>query len=115
MRLSLRNSNTSPDRSAKLIWPCQWIWAVLAVVCFANSANASGANKGISQYIRDQWGAEQGFPGGPVYAIAQTPDGYLWIGAERRLFRFDGFSFCLSQHNVSLPLPHDAGLCMVID
>jgi len=35
-------------------------------------------------------GAEQGFPGGPVYAIAQTPDGYLWIGAERGLIRFDG-------------------------
>ena len=115
MRLSLRNSNTSPDRSAKLIWPCQWIWAVLAVVCFANSANASGANKGISQYIRDQWGAEQGFPGGPVYAIAQTPDGYLWIGAERGLIRFDGLSFRFFQHTDSAPLPDGAVLGLVVD
>ncbi|HEX5689813.1 MAG TPA: two-component regulator propeller domain-containing protein, partial [Roseiflexaceae bacterium] len=48
--------------------------------------------------MRDQWGAEQGFPGGPVYAIAQTPDGYLWIGTEKGLVRFDGWRF--------QPFPH---------
>ncbi len=37
----------------------------------------------VSQYMHDEWGSEQGFPGGPVNAIAQTPDGYLWIGAEK--------------------------------
>jgi signal transduction histidine kinase/ligand-binding sensor domain-containing protein len=51
----------------------------------------------MSQYIRDKWGVDQGFPGGPVYAIAQTPDGYLWIGGERGLVRFDGISFQLVQ------------------
>jgi signal transduction histidine kinase/ligand-binding sensor domain-containing protein len=51
----------------------------------------------MSQYIRDQWGAEKGFPGGPVYAITQTADGYLWIGAEKGLIRFDGLNFNLIQ------------------
>ena len=41
------------------------------------------------------WGSESGFPGGPVYAIAQTSDGYLWIGAEKGLVRFDGLTFRL--------------------
>jgi hypothetical protein len=41
------------------------------------------------------WGTEQGFPRGPVYAIAQTPDGYLWIGTEAGLVRFDGWNFRL--------------------
>ena len=49
----------------------------------------------ISQYLRDRWGSESGFPGGPVYAIAQTSDGYLWIGAEKGLVRFDGLTFRL--------------------
>ena len=49
----------------------------------------------MSQYIRDHWGPEQGFPGGPVNAIAQSADGYLWIGAEKGLVRFDGISFRL--------------------
>jgi ligand-binding sensor domain-containing protein/signal transduction histidine kinase len=50
-----------------------------------------------SQYIRDSWGAAQGFPGGGVSAIAQTPDGYLWIGTEKGLVRFDGSEFRLEQ------------------
>ena len=37
----------------------------------------------MSQYIHDRWGSEKGFPGGPIYAITQTADGYLWIGTEK--------------------------------
>jgi ligand-binding sensor domain-containing protein/signal transduction histidine kinase len=47
----------------------------------------------MSQYVRDRWGTEQGFPRGPVYAITQTNDGYLWIGVEAGLLRFDGWKF----------------------
>lgn len=52
----------------------------------------------MSQYLRERWGAERGFPGGPVYAITQTADGYLWIGTEKGLIRFDGLNFNLIQH-----------------
>jgi signal transduction histidine kinase/ligand-binding sensor domain-containing protein len=52
-------------------------------------------SRAMSQYIRDHWGPEQGFPRGPVYAITQTPDGYLWIGTEAGLVRFDGWNFLL--------------------
>jgi signal transduction histidine kinase len=50
-------------------------------------------NRRLSQYIPDQWGEGRGLPGGPVYALAQTSDGYLWIGAEGGLVRFDGLTF----------------------
>lgn len=46
-----------------------------------------------SQYIHDRWGSARGFTGGSVSSIAQTPDGYLWIGSEKGLFRFDGLTF----------------------
>jgi ligand-binding sensor domain-containing protein/signal transduction histidine kinase len=49
----------------------------------------------MAQYRADQWGAEQGFPGGAAYAITQTADGYLWIGTENGLVRFDGLNFRL--------------------
>jgi signal transduction histidine kinase/ligand-binding sensor domain-containing protein len=51
----------------------------------------------MSQYLRDRWETEQGFPGGAVSAIAQTPDGYLWIGTENGLVRFDGLQFRIVQ------------------
>ena len=57
------------------------------------SAFALDPNRVMSQYLRDQWTTEQGFPRGPVYAISQTLDGYLWIGTGAGLVRFDGISF----------------------
>ncbi|HYP07892.1 MAG TPA: two-component regulator propeller domain-containing protein, partial [Bryobacteraceae bacterium] len=50
----------------------------------------------ITGRIRDRWGPESGFPPGPVYAISQAKDGYLWIGTEQGLVRFDGQSFRLT-------------------
>ena len=43
-----------------------------------------------SQYGHTAWTARDGFSLGAIFAIAQTPDGYLWLGAEFGLFRFDG-------------------------
>src|SRR6516165_9031028 len=59
----------------------------------------------ISQYRRERWGSERGFPGGNVAAIVQTTDGYLWIGAERGLIRFDGLNFQLFQQASPMTFP----------
>ena len=71
------------------------VLAGLAVICFLTSAHAVDPNRNMSQYIREQWGIERGFPGGTVHAITQTPDGYLWIGTDKGLVRFDGVNFTL--------------------
>ncbi|WP_263356742.1 ligand-binding sensor domain-containing protein [Acidicapsa ligni] len=47
----------------------------------------------MAQYVHAVWGADKGYAGGTVYAIAQTPDGYLWLGTEHGLVRFDGSEF----------------------
>ena len=65
--------------------------------------------------MRDHWGIEQGFPGGPVYAITQTPDGYLWLGTEKGLVRFDGFNFRLFTHTSSAVLPASPILDLMTD
>jgi signal transduction histidine kinase/ligand-binding sensor domain-containing protein len=44
----------------------------------------------ISQYAHTAWKVRDGFAKGFIYAIAQTPDGYLWLGTEFGLLRFDG-------------------------
>ena len=59
----------------------------------ATGASALDPNRLPSRYIREQWTIESGFSGGAVNAIAQTADGYLWIGTDRGLIRFDGFNF----------------------
>jgi ligand-binding sensor domain-containing protein len=44
----------------------------------------------VSQYAHTSWKIRDGFTKGQIRAIAQTPDGYLWLGTEFGLLRFDG-------------------------
>jgi ligand-binding sensor domain-containing protein len=71
----------------------RWTFIGIVLAGLATDARALGPNRLPSQYVRQQWTAETGFPGGAVNGIAQTADGYLWIGTDRGLIRFDGFNF----------------------
>ena len=97
-------SASSTFRSPRLTSRRCALWQVLfvAVTCLA-AARASAGEAAGSEYRREQWGSDRGFPGGPVYAIAQTPDGYLWIGAEKGLVRFDGVAFRLLHPAAAAP------------
>jgi len=44
----------------------------------------------VSQYAHTSWKIRDGFFKGQISSIAQTPDGYLWLGTEFGLLRFDG-------------------------
>jgi ligand-binding sensor domain-containing protein len=44
----------------------------------------------INRYAHKAWTVRDGFFKGSIYAIAQTPDGYLWMGTEFGVIRFDG-------------------------
>ena len=70
--------------------------AVLALVLLAPlPAPADHADRPLAQATLDGWEAGQGLPQNTVQAIAQTPDGYLWVGTQEGLARFDGAQFTL--------------------
>lgn len=58
--------------------------ALLAVV---------GIEARAADYVIDFWDASRGLPGNSATAIAQTPEGYLWVGGYDGLARFDGVRF----------------------
>ncbi len=68
---------------------------ILFIVCVLLSAFslALDPHKKITQYIHEVWGIQQGLPQNSVYTIIQTRDGYLWLGTEEGLARFDGVRF----------------------
>jgi signal transduction histidine kinase/ligand-binding sensor domain-containing protein len=47
----------------------------------------------VSQYGHTTWTIRDGFATGTTFAMAQTPDGYLWLASEFGLFRSDGVRF----------------------
>jgi ligand-binding sensor domain-containing protein len=46
----------------------------------------------LTQYTPTAWTAREGL-NGSTRSIVQTPDGYLWLGTEFGLVRFDGVHF----------------------
>jgi signal transduction histidine kinase/ligand-binding sensor domain-containing protein len=56
------------------------------------TAFAINPDRDIHQFAHRSWGEREGYPGQPT-AMAQTADGFLWLGTTDGLFRFDGIHF----------------------
>jgi len=62
------------------------LWAVAAVA-------ATNPPAVWERLVIRAWGTGAGLPQNTVNTIAQTPDGYLWLGTRDGLARFDGVRF----------------------
>ncbi len=51
------------------------------------------ASAGRPDFLIQNWLAKDGIPENSALAVAQTPDGYLWVGSSGGLLRFDGVDF----------------------
>ena len=89
--------------------------AAWVVVCCATSLWGLDSRRPLGEISHDQWGPEQGFSWGAVYAIAQSADGYLWIGTDQGLVRFDGASFRLLDSKRAPTLPPGRVLGLLAD
>lgn len=67
-------------------------------------AAALDPSRPLSQLHHTAWRARDGAPS-QISALAQTDDGYLWIGSARGLFRFDGVEFERFVPPGDVPLP----------
>lgn len=77
------------DRKRRI--PCVWcvcLWCVL----LSPSVFALDPNQPLAQLYHSSWNARNGL-NGSVNALAQTTDGFLWIGTSDGLYRFDGLTF----------------------
>ncbi len=59
----------------------------------------------VNRYAHTSWKVREGFSKGSIYSIAQMPDGYLWLGTEFALLRFDGVKTVPCQPPGDQPLP----------
>ncbi len=94
---------------------CSSLLGGILLSSFLFRVDALDPRTALSEYLHSQWGVEQGFSWGPVHAFAQTPDGYLWIGTEKGLVRFDGSTFQLFNHSNFPVFPMNAVLGLSTD
>jgi signal transduction histidine kinase/ligand-binding sensor domain-containing protein len=65
-------------------------WFLIAVT--STMALSSSSDLSIFQLQHTAWTTRDGAPS-PVFALAQTTDGFLWLGTSSGLYRFDGVRF----------------------
>ncbi len=57
----------------------------------------------FGERVLETVGSEDDIPNGVITALAQGRDGFLWIGTQSGLVRFDGYRFRRFQHRVDDP------------
>ena len=77
---------------------------LLLSLATASNALALDPARTLTQYVHRIWQVQQGLPQASIYAIVQTRDGYLWLGTETGLVKFDGVRFTAVEqlHGVSI-------------
>jgi len=70
---------------------CLKTLVLLALWCFPACALAQ--DQRVSQYAHRAWLVRDGFFNAQPTTITQTADGYIWVGTESGLYRFDGSHF----------------------
>lgn len=93
------------------------VFAILAMaqffLCAVPRASAQGMQATfISGYARRVWQTQDGLPEGIVQALAQTQEGYLWVGTTGGLLRFDGAQFTLFEHANNPAFRADSVFCL---
>jgi ligand-binding sensor domain-containing protein/signal transduction histidine kinase len=74
----------------RTISPRWRLWLVIVGCLFLVDEPSRAASE---DYLVDGWDTEDNLPSSTVTSIAQTPDGYLWVGTYSGLARFDGARF----------------------
>jgi ligand-binding sensor domain-containing protein len=83
------------------------VWVSFAALLLAMPVAGLDPGTALTQYGHTAWRVREGFFAGPPSAIAQTRDGFLWIGTETGLIRFDGVRFMPWQPPKGSHLPDD--------
>ena len=68
-------------------------WSIFVALTIVPHAHALDPRTALKDYRVFEWQVTDGLPYPAVAALAQSADGYLWIGTRTGLGRFDGVSF----------------------
>ncbi|WP_224372904.1 sensor histidine kinase [Hyalangium versicolor] len=81
----------------------------------AGDAAALDPDKALNQFPHRAWQTEDGLPQNTSQALAQTPDGYLWVGTYEGLVRFDGVRFTVFDPGNTPALPDRTITALAVD
>ena len=96
-RFGLRAPTRRPHPDVCVLLTLSALLAGPGALC-AQTARAAGP-KPLSQYHHEVWQTQDGLPTNGIRVILQARDGYIWLGTEAGLVRFDGVRFTTFDRN----------------
>lgn len=97
----------------KPLSPSTVLVLVVIIICLCPYTTNRGVyaldpQKALTQYIHETWTKEDGLPDDSIKALIQTRDGYIWLGTELGLVRFDGVRFTGFSHETADAISNSA-------
>ncbi len=113
------NPMARPMRTGVSLIAAQWIcrrmsslgWILVFAMPFR--ALALEPTTPLASYGRQTWVMENGLPQNTVQTLLQTRDGFVWLGTEVGLVRFDGSSFEVFDRSSTPALPGNDIYCLL--
>ena len=111
----LRGFNPIPTPGARLLSTSSTValFCGLMLILLGPGAVALEPTTPLANYNRQGWAIENGLPQNTIQALAQTTDGFLWLGTEVGLVRFDGSGFAVFDTNSQPKLPGSDVQCLL--
>ena len=101
----------APARVTRALLSCTC--SAVLLLCGASFAQAVEPSTSLASYARQTWAMENGLPQNTVQALAQTRNGFIWLGTEAGLVRFDGVAFQIFDRTSSPALPSGDIRCLL--
>ena len=86
---------------------------LLGAILLPRPCPALDPGRALSQYAHETWGTAEGLPQSTGLSLARTRDGFLWVGTEEGIARFDGSTFVVRDRRNTPGLPHNLAYALV--
>ncbi len=90
-----------------------WALVALFVTVWPTSALAIDPALFFDQNVIRTWSIDHGLPAGTVYALAQSPDGYVWAATQEGFVRFDGTEFVTYDKAAAAQMHHNMTIALL--
>ena len=87
----------------------------LAWLGVVSPARALDPDKAFDHYVRNAWSIQSGLPQISVQAVAQDRQGYIWVGTQAGVARFDGIRFTTYKQETDPALPGNWTRTLLVD
>jgi len=112
MRAPGKNAATRTGRTVSRFLGAAF-WLALAAMAMGVRGNALEPATAVANFGRQTWVMENGLPQNTIQAMVHTRDGFVWLGTEVGLVRFDGSSFAVFDRNSNPALPSNDVRCLL--